>query len=171
VTGDEDLSLPEAAAHAGLHYMTLYRYVRTGRIPATRDGREWRVTRRDLDALRAAPAVPARDRTVSTLSAARRLEARILAGDEPGAWRIVEDALASGAEPATVLLRLLVPSLASVGERWARGEIRVADEHRASAVAGRLIGPACSPGVADRAGADAHVDLDDLVERVRELTD
>jgi methanogenic corrinoid protein MtbC1 len=72
----------------------------------------------------------------------------MVAGDEGGAWRIVEDAMASGMDPASVHLRLLTPALASIGARWATGEIRVADEHRASAVAGRLVarlGPRLRP--------------------------
>jgi excisionase family DNA binding protein len=136
---DDDLSLADAAAEAGLHYMTLYRYVRTGRLPATRDGREWRIARRDVDALTAPPEV-ARPRRPGPEPARRRLEERMLAGDEGGSWQIVEDSLASGMAPSDVHLRLLVPALADIGARWARGELRVADEHRATVVAGRLVG-------------------------------
>ena len=136
---DDDLTLADAAAAAGLHYMTLYRYVRTGRLPATRQGREWRIARRHVDALTAPRELPRRRRIGQEL-VRRRLEDRMLAGDEAGAWRIVEDAMASGMAPADVHLRLLVPALADIGEGWARGELRVADEHRASAVAGRLVG-------------------------------
>lgn len=136
---DDELTLADAAAEAGLHYMTLYRYVRTGRLPATRHGREWRIARRDVDAL-TSPAEAPRPRRSGTAALRRRLEDRMLAGDEAGAWRIVEDALAAGTSPATVHLRLLVPALSDIGERWARDELRVADEHRASVVAGRLIG-------------------------------
>lgn len=136
---DDELTLADAAAEAGLHYMTLYRYVRTGRLPATRHGREWRIARRDVEALTSPPAAP-RPRGSGTAALSRRLEDRMLAGDEAGAWRIVEDALAAGTEPATVHLRLVAPALSEIGDRWARGELRVADEHRASVVAGRLIG-------------------------------
>ena len=34
----ELITLHEAAARLGVHYMTAYRYVRTGRLPAERDG-------------------------------------------------------------------------------------------------------------------------------------
>lgn len=136
---DDDLTLTEAATEAGLHYMTLYRYVRTGRLPATRQGREWRVARRDVAALTVPTGEPPR-RRIGSEPVRRRVEDRMLAGDEAGAWRIVEDALVSGMGAADVHLRLLVPALADIGERWARGELRVADEHRASVVAGRLVG-------------------------------
>ena len=37
----EPISLQEAASRLGVHYMTAYRYVRTGRLPARRDGAQW----------------------------------------------------------------------------------------------------------------------------------
>ena len=39
-----------------------------------------------------------------------------------------------------VHLDLLAGSLRTIGERWASGELSVADEHRASTVASRIIG-------------------------------
>ncbi|HCN09685.1 MAG TPA: DNA-binding protein, partial [Lentisphaeria bacterium] len=49
------LSLREAADELGLHYMTVYRYVRTGLLPATMDGGMWRVTVADLRNLQRRP--------------------------------------------------------------------------------------------------------------------
>jgi excisionase family DNA binding protein len=131
------ISLREAAERLGVHYMTAYRYVRTGRLAATRDGVRWMVDLADLAGLRS----PAR-RARGTARAARpaTLAARMIAGDEAGAWAVVEGALASGSDPADVHLDLLVPALVSVGDGWAAGTISVADEHRAATVAQRLIG-------------------------------
>ena len=42
------LGLQEAADRLGVHYMTAYRYVRTGRLPATRIGSQWWVDPGDL---------------------------------------------------------------------------------------------------------------------------
>ena len=53
---------------------------------------------------------------------------------------MIQAALASGMEPIAVYLDLLGPALRSIGDRWARGQLSVADEHQASTVAGRLIG-------------------------------
>jgi methanogenic corrinoid protein MtbC1 len=64
---------------------------------------------------------------------------RLLAGDEVGAWNVVEAALASGAEPAEIHLELLAPALRAIGERWAGGTVSVAEEHRASVVARRVL--------------------------------
>ena len=130
------LSLVEVAAALELHYMTVYRYVRTGRLPATLVGHEWRVRREDLDALRTPSRPPARPRADA---AARRLEERLVAGDESGAWRIVDDALAAGHSPTDVHLDILVPALRHIGEGWREGRVSIADEHRASATARRVI--------------------------------
>src|SRR4051794_37336472 len=48
---DETFTLREAAERLGVHYMTAYHYVRTGRIPARQRGRMWEVRRADVDAL------------------------------------------------------------------------------------------------------------------------
>ena len=137
----EPISLREAAQRLGVHYMTAYRYVRTGRLPARRAGQEWLVDPGDLDLVH--PAEPLRPG--GGVRPARRdrvplLRARMVAGDEAGAWRIVEDALASGQQAAGIYLDLLVPVLRSVGDGWAEGSVSVAAEHRASAVAQRIIG-------------------------------
>lgn len=132
----ELITLPEAAESLGVHYMTVYRYVRTGRLSATKVGAEYRVKPADLAALRSAPAKTRGRRRVDY---AMRLEERLLAGDEAGAWSIVEDALTAGVEPVDIHLQVLSPALRSIGDRWERGEVSIALEHRASVVAHRLI--------------------------------
>ena len=133
------ITLREAAERLGVHYMTAYRYVRTGRLRATREGVQWMVDPGDLTKLPApAPAGRARGSPRATRQAT--LAARMVAGDEAGVWGVVEGALASGADPADVYLDILVPALESVGNGWAAGTISVADEHRATTVAQRLIG-------------------------------
>ena len=133
------LSLLQAAEKLGVHYMTVYRYVRTGKLPATRVGGTWQVDPDDLAQMR--PAVPnySRDPAARATATKAQLEARLLAGDEPGAWGVLEAALASDHSPSEVLLQLVAPALESIGDRWHADELTVADEHRASAVAVRLI--------------------------------
>ena len=54
------LTLQQAADKLGVHYMTVYRYVRTGKLPATRVGGAWQVDPDDLAQMkRAAPRAPA----------------------------------------------------------------------------------------------------------------
>lgn len=140
--GDDDslITLTEAAERLGVHYMTAYGYVRTGRLPAVRDGAQWRVQTSDIDAFRAPPAVPAAQGRKRRTDYGSLLEERMVVGDEAGAWRLVEQALTSSKTPARVYVEMLIPALQSIGDRWERGELTVADEHQASTLAHRLIG-------------------------------
>lgn len=137
----EVVTLQEAADRLGVHYMTAYRYVRLGLLPATKEGASWRVAAIDLDRLAAGGGAASKGRGRQDPAPwADRLERRLAAGDEVGAWGVVEAALAAGAEPRTVHLDLLAPALRAIGDAWAEGRIDVSVEHRASAVASRLVG-------------------------------
>jgi excisionase family DNA binding protein len=137
------LSLHEAADRLGVHYMTAYRYVRTGRLSATKAGAQWWVDPRDLAGARQGAAVAGRSRgrtrQSNRMAAIRRLEGRLVAGDEPGAWAIIEARLGSGSDPDAVLLDELGLAMRSVGDGWEAGDYTVDDEHRASGVATRLV--------------------------------
>ncbi|MGA2527785.1 MAG: B12-binding domain-containing protein [Acidimicrobiales bacterium] len=133
------LSLPQVAEKLGVHYMTAYRYVRTGRLPAKRVAGTWQVELADLENMRKDGRASRQHRPTGTIPARAHLEARMIASDEPGAWEVLEAALGSGMEPEDVLLEIVVPTMRSIGALWERGELTVADEHRASSVATRLI--------------------------------
>ncbi len=139
VLASNDLTLHDAAELLGVHYMTAYRYVRLGLLPARKDGATWRVARADLDRFRDREVPPAgRGRRRAPWD--ERFEARLVAGDARGAWGVVEAALAAGTALDAVYLEVIAPALASIGQRWADGEIDVAVEHRASGIATRVIG-------------------------------
>ena len=133
------VGLREAAERLGVHYMTVYRYVRIGQLPAHRNGATWLVAVEDLDRLREPNPKPSRSRN-SRQHRPTWLVDRLVAGDEPGAWLIVEDALASGTSVQEVYVDILVPALRAIGEQWEEGRLTIAAEHQASAVAGRLVG-------------------------------
>lgn len=131
------LTLQEAADELGVHYMTAYRYVRTGRLNASQHNGTWRVSRAALDEFGATP-------TKSTRAPQRarvrtRLLERMTRGDEAGAWSAIEDVLAGGATPAQVIEEILLPVMRTIGERWAAGTLEIADEHIASAIVSRLV--------------------------------
>jgi MerR family transcriptional regulator, light-induced transcriptional regulator len=136
------LTLHEAAVALGVHYMTAYRYVRLGLLPAIKAGGAWQVKAVDVDAFRAGGALAPQAAGGSRRRApwAERLEARLLAGDARGSWGVVEAALAAGADPDEIYVDVLGPAMASIGDRWERGEIDVSLEHRATAIAMRLVG-------------------------------
>jgi len=133
---DRELTLHEAAELLGVHYMTAYRYVRLGMLPAEKSGGSWRVARADVEGFRASGVSP----SPSGARWAERLEDRLVEGDGTGAWGVVESALQSGMSPDDVYLRAMTPALRSIGDRWETGELDVGIEHRASGIALRLIG-------------------------------
>ena len=147
---DELLTLHEAANRLGVHYMTVYRRVRLGMLPAHKVGGSWRIDPADLAGERSTAADDrAASATLSSTAASPgrrrapwgvRLQQRMLAGDNAGAWQVVEAAMASGVEPQDVYVELLGPALHEVGSAWERGEIGIADEHLASGVAASIVG-------------------------------
>jgi methanogenic corrinoid protein MtbC1 len=115
--------------------MTVYRYVRLGRLAAAKVGAEWRVTEEDLERFLAEPGP-----SPGSADWAGRLTARLVVGDGAGAGSVIDAAMSSGLDPARVYTTMLVPALHEVGERWYAGSLSIADEHRASVIASRLIG-------------------------------
>ncbi len=142
VSDDDDLTLQEAADVLGVHYMTAYRYVRTGQLPAVQVDGKWRVRRPDIARMgKSRPpgrvgngAAPDRSRDQ------QRLYERLVRGDEIEGWRLTQQLLVSSASPEELYLEVLGPALRMVGDAWAAGTITVAEEHRASAVMYRLVG-------------------------------
>ena len=145
---DGVLTLQEAADELGVHYMTAYRYVRLGVMEASKSGGVWQVQRSAVerfreDARTAAASVGssgkggARNRRAPW---ARRLESRLVAGDAPGSWSVIEAAMTSGAELDEIYLDVLTPAMVAIGERWAAGELDVSIEHRATGIAMRILG-------------------------------
>jgi excisionase family DNA binding protein len=135
------LTLPEVAELLGVHYMTAYRYVRTGRLAATKSGTAWLVDPAAVEAFRRGEAEPAPRQTggASLPRTAKRLEARLLAGDRAGALEVVDEALAGGATLSQVEVDLIATALRSIGARWHDGELSVGDEHRATVVAQHVL--------------------------------
>jgi excisionase family DNA binding protein len=140
----DELSLQDAADVLDVHYMTAYRYVRLGLLQATKVGGTWRVKREDLDAFRegASSREPLNPEESKKKSAPwpERLELRLLAGDARGAWGVVEAALAAGADLDEIYTDVVSPSLVSIGDKWARGDLEIYLEHRASAIVARIMG-------------------------------
>lgn len=140
--GDDRLSLQEAADLLGVHYMTAYRYVRTGRLVAGRVGNQWYVPRSSITSMRppSAPGRGTRATTSHTRDYTGELTTFLIAGDEAEAWRLAQNALASAFTPEQLYLDVLGPAMRAVGDEWEADRISVAQEHRASALAYRLIG-------------------------------
>ena len=137
------LSLHEAADLLGVHYMTIYRRVRLGILPARKISGTWMIDRADLEQATATRERGRRRRggghpRVSTWQ--ERLQARMLVGDVEGSWQVIEAAMASGLVPVEIYVGVLAPSLHAVGASWQSGRVSVDQEHLASSVATTLIG-------------------------------
>ena len=135
-TTPEELSLHEVAEILDVHYMTAYRYVRLGMLPARREGRSWRIRRDDLDEYLSKDEPRTRRGEADW---GDRFFNRVLAADEAGAWGVVEAALSSGMTIPEAYPALLAPTMRRIGELWAAGELDVANEHAASEVVSRIV--------------------------------
>ncbi|HEX5532552.1 MAG TPA: B12-binding domain-containing protein [Actinomycetales bacterium] len=137
-----EVELTEAARRLGVHYMTTYRYVRTGQLPATRRGGRWWVGAdaiRDFRAdrgRRPRRAVPA---GAGRAGSPKQLVRRLVQGDEGGCWQLLQTELENGREPQHLLTDGLAVAMRRIGDAWAAGALTVAHEHRATAVALRLL--------------------------------
>jgi excisionase family DNA binding protein len=128
--------LHEVAEILDVHYMTAYRYVRLGILPARREGRSWRIRRDDLDNFMA-KGEPRTERGQADW--ADRFFNRVLAADEAGAWGVIEAALSSGMTIPDVYPALLSPTMRRIGDLWSADELDIATEHAASEVAARIV--------------------------------
>jgi excisionase family DNA binding protein len=136
------IPLHDVAEMLDVHYMTVYRYVRQGHLPATKVGRSWFVKPADLQMFRAAKSKSAEtlDGGRNTAPWAERLEAQLMKGDERGAAEVMEAVLRSGHDLYFLYLQVLSPAMTAIGVRWAAGNLEIFVEHRASNIALRLIG-------------------------------
>jgi excisionase family DNA binding protein len=134
----DTLSLQEVAERLGVHYMTAYRYVRIGVLPAHKEGHRWVVRTADLEEFTNHDPVTNGD--VATADWVERLVRRLVGGDEAGSWMLIEAALAAGHSPTDVLDQVVIPALRRIGDQWSSGTIGIDEEHIASAIAIRLVG-------------------------------
>lgn len=136
---DAALSLHQVAEELGVHYMTVYRYVRLGLLPAVKQAGVWQVALADLEEFRAGGA---RGPVEAGQDApwAERFTARLLEGDAQGAWGVIEAALTAGTDLRRIHLEVISPAMVGIGARWAAGTIDIAVEHQATVIVQRLLG-------------------------------
>jgi MerR family transcriptional regulator, light-induced transcriptional regulator len=134
------ITLQEAAERLSVHYMTAYRWVRRGELPAFKTGGRLRIRVDDLERFLAERAVDVAmksqddnghtdwDRHVD------RLVDALMVGDAARASSDVRKVMSDGATAGDVYVRLITPALYRVSEAWEAGEIGVAEEYRASQI-------------------------------------
>ena len=135
----DGLNLKEVAALLGVHYTTAYRYVRTGRLDAERVGTAWVIRpdalRRFTAGDRACESGPTPRR--SRVNWSGRLVRALVTGDETGAWRVIQQALASGSTPVACYLDILSPALRDISSPDDTADS--SREYLATATATRLV--------------------------------
>ena len=130
-------NLKEVARTLDVHYMTAYRYVRQGRLPATWVDNGWQVHRDDLAEFVASPG---RTLDQPPVDWAARFAPHLVNGDEPGAWSVIESALAAGVDARGCYLGVLSAALEQLGEVWATGsDDDHVDQRLATATALRIV--------------------------------
>jgi MerR family transcriptional regulator, light-induced transcriptional regulator len=137
------LELREAASSAGVHYQTVYRWVRTGRLPANLIGGKYFVAAADLDAITAAktqPATPPPPGPERLARQAERMHEALLAGDETEARLVARQLTTEGTSVIDLIQVVISPPLRYIGEAWHKGEVTIWVEHRAAAIVDRVLG-------------------------------
>jgi MerR family transcriptional regulator, light-induced transcriptional regulator len=143
--GEADLlTLQEAADRLKVHYMTAYRWVRKGELPAFKAGGRLRVRADELERFVSARQVevglPNREagRTDWALHL-ERLYDLLLSGRGVEASTLVRKIVADGAPAGEVYIKLLTPVLHRIGVDWQQGRISVAEEHRATEISAAIM--------------------------------
>ena len=63
----------------------------------------------------------------------------VIAGEEGAAERVIRDALDAGLSEGVIHDAVITPSMRRIGDRWAGGELSVADEHLATTITSRMV--------------------------------
>lgn len=131
VEGDDRRNLKQVAQELGVHYMTAYRYVRTGQLAAEREGTGWVVAADVLEAFRQGRSTEAG----GPVDRVEQLHRHLVAGDEPGTWAVIERTLMAGWTAEQVLVELLAPAVARTTpeEGAAAGHLAATTAQRAAA--------------------------------------
>ena len=152
-----NLTLQEVAEILDVHYMTVYRYVREGMLPADQINRSWQIDRADLKEFQVSRLSSsknnksmsksgigsdkkARHGSRDTAEWADRVLARLIEGDEAGVSNVINSALRSTHNLQSIYLDVLMPALVTIGDRWEQGRLDIYVEHRATEIVSRLIG-------------------------------
>ncbi len=140
---DERLTLQAVADRLGVHYQTVYRWVRSGRLSASKIEGTYYVDEPALErfqATRRRPEPPPKPTDQRLHRRGERMAQALFDGDETVAFKIARELVSNGTSITQLIEEVIVPPLVDIGARWHAGEIGIYVEHRASAIVERLIG-------------------------------
>jgi excisionase family DNA binding protein len=135
----ELITLQEAAELLKVHYMTAYRWVRKGELPALKTGGRLRIRVADLEQFLSEReldvAVHRNDAGQTNWERhVERFVGTLLQGDGAQAAADVRKVIADGATAGDVYVSLIAPALHRIGRAYTAGEITIAEEHRATEI-------------------------------------
>ncbi len=137
------LTLQEAADRLKVHYMTAYRWVRQGDLPAFKAGGRLRVQASDVNRFvqqrRVDVILPSTTGRTDWATHIERLYGLLVDGLAAESGHLVRKVIADGAPAGQVYLELLTPALYRIGDAWAAGSISVAQEHRATEICAGIL--------------------------------
>lgn len=137
------LDLEEVAAEVGVHYHTVYRWVRAGKLTADMVDGRYRVRRHVLDSFLQARATPTRHTPpgdARLARAAEKMHTALVTGDELTARDLAQALVTEQTPVAELIQAVLVPPLRRIGQDWHDGKLSIWVEHRASAITERILG-------------------------------
>jgi MerR family transcriptional regulator, light-induced transcriptional regulator len=140
---DDSLDLDEVAEEVGVHYQTVYRWVRAGKLPAVVVGGRYSVKRADLLSFLDAKNTPKRPKPPGAdrlKRAADKMHTALSAGDELAARDLARTIITEQTSVADLIQTVLVPPLRRIGQDWHDGKLSIWVEHRASAITERILG-------------------------------
>jgi excisionase family DNA binding protein len=142
--GADTIDLAEAAERLGVHYQTAYRWVRSGRLPASLVEHRYRIHPDAVDDLaeeRSRPKAPPRRRPRRGFGeTADKVYDLLVDGDERATRLLVGRLVDDGVQVTTIAQEVLAPALRRIGEQWFIGRLSIPTEHRASAIVERVVG-------------------------------
>ncbi|MDA8195886.1 MAG: helix-turn-helix domain-containing protein [Actinomycetota bacterium] len=137
------LDLNEAADYLGVHYQTIYRWVREGMIPGTKVGTRYQIAITELENFarkRVEPSPPPEVTKVRNWEdIQRRFYDNLINYNEVAATDQVNRLVTGSVEIVAILDNLIAPVLRLIGDGWARGEVSISQEHRASRLIHKII--------------------------------
>lgn len=140
---EELLDLNDASAYLGVHYQTIYRWVREGNIAATKVGTRYQIAVADLEEFarkRAEPSPPPEVTKVRNWEdIQRRFFDNLINFNEVAATDQINRLVTGSIDVVAILENLISPVLREIGEGWQRGEISISQEHRATRLIQRII--------------------------------
>lgn len=137
------MELAEAATALGVHYQTAYRWVRTGILPATKVNGSWTVKDSDVRIFAHQRHTPQKLTEAIKVRDWERQNDRfyraLIVGDEQAAAAVVSRLRDGRISAVDLCDQLFLPTLSRVGYEWLTGKLTMAHQHRAAAIAERLL--------------------------------